>query len=91
LQLGKHRGAAVIGQPLNVTIQATIDRPDELAAGCLDADVFYAVNRLEKARVRVSSEKAAIGPQDYVIRVRSAVGIDEPVIAIYRRTGCVQK
>jgi hypothetical protein len=91
LQLGKHRGAAVIGQPLNVTIQATIDSPDELAAGCLDADVFYSDNRLEKSRVRVSSEKAATGPQDYVIRVRSTIGIDEPVVTIYLRTGCAQK
>lgn len=91
LQLGKHRGAAVIGQPLNIGIQATVDSPDELAAGCLDAEVFYADNRIEKSKVRVSNEKTAGGSQDALIRIRTTVPIDEPVVSIYLRTGCVQK
>ncbi len=91
LQLGKHRGAAIIGQPLNIGIQATIDSPDELAAGCLDAEVFYADNRIEKSRTRLSSEKSGTAPQDVLIRVRTTVAIDEPVVTIYLRTGCVQK
>ena len=91
LQLGKHRGAAVIGQPLNIGIQATVDSPDELAAGCLDAEVFYADNRIEKSKVRVSNEKTAGGSRDALIRIRTTVPIDEPVVSIYLRTGCVQK
>jgi hypothetical protein len=90
LQLGKHRGAAIIGQPLNIGIQATVDSPEELAVGCVDAEVFYADNRVEKSRVRVSSEKSGIGA-DALIRVRTTVPIDEPVVTIYLRTGCVQK
>lgn len=91
LQLGKHRGAAIIGQPLNIGIQATIGSPDELAAGCLDVDVYYADNRVEKSRVRVSSEKSGTSPQDVLIRVGTTVAIDEPVVTIYLRTGCIQK
>ncbi len=91
LQLGKHRGAAIIGQPLNIGIQATIGSPDELAAGCLDVEVFYADNRVEKSRVRVSSEKSGTNPQDVLIRVGTTVAIDEPVVTIYLRTGCTQK
>ena len=91
LLLGKHRGAAVIGQPLNVGISATVENPDELGAGCLGAEVFYADNRLETSKVRVSSEKTGTGPRDALIRVRTTVPIDEPVVTIYLRTGCAQK
>ena len=91
LQLGKHRGAAVIGQALNIAVQATIDSPDELGAGCLDADVFYADNRVDRSRVRVSTEKSAGNPQEVLIRIRATLPIDEPVVTVYLRTGCVQK
>ena len=91
LQLGKHRGAAVIGQPLNIAVQATIDSADELAAGCLDADVFYADNRVEKSRVRISTEKSGANPLEALIRIRATAVIDEPVVTIYLRTGCSQK
>lgn len=91
LQLGKHRGAAVIGQALNIAVQATADSPDELGAGCLDADVFYADNRVDRSRVRVSTEKPAGSPQEVLIRIRATLPIDEPVVTVYLRTGCVQK
>lgn len=91
LQLGKHRGAAVMGQPLNITVQATVDGPDDLAAGCLEADVFYADNRVQKSRVRISTEKSAASAQDVFIRIQSALAIDEPIVAVYLRAGCQQK
>lgn len=90
LQLGKHRGAAIVGQPLNIAIQAVADSPEELAPGCVDAEVFYADNRVEKSRVRVTTEKDG-NRQELTLRVRTTVAIDEPVVTIYLRTGCLQK
>lgn len=91
LQLGKHRGAAVMGQPLNITVQATVDSADELAAGCVEAEVFYADSRVQKSRVRISTEKSAVNTQDAVIRIQSSQPIDEPVVTVYLRSICQQK
>jgi hypothetical protein len=91
LSLGRNRGAALVGRPLDMAVMATLDSQDDVAAMCVDADVFYADSQIEKSRVRVSVEKAATGPQDAVIRIRSSVLIDEPVVTIYLRAGCQQK
>jgi hypothetical protein len=91
LQLGKHRGAAVVGQALNIAVQATTDNADDLAPGCLDADVFYADNRVDKSRVRITVEKSSGNAQDALIRIRATAVVDEPVVTIYLRTGCTQK
>ena len=91
MSLGKHRSAAVIGRPLDISVFAVMDAQDDVASLCLDADVFYADNRLDKSRVRVTAEKVSGSSQDVVIRVRSSSLIDEPVVSLYLRVGCQQK
>ena len=89
--LGRHRGAVLIGRPLDISVQAVLDAQENLSSLCLDADVFYADNKLDKSRVRVTAEKASPTSQDAVIRIRSAAVIDEPVVTVYLRVGCQQK
>ena len=89
--LGRHTGAALIGRPLDISVQAVMDVQEDIANLCLDADVFYADNRLDKSRVRVTAEKASNGPVDTVIRIRAAVPVNEPVVTIYVRVGCQQR
>ena len=91
LSLGRHRGVAIIGRPLDVTVQATLDAQDDPANVCLEADVFFADRRLGGSEVRVTSEKASSGLRDFLIRVRASALIDEPVVMIYLRAGCQQK
>ena len=91
LSLGRHKGVAIIGRPLDVTVQATLDVQDDPANVCLEADVFFADRRLGGSAVRVTSEKASSGLQDISIRVRASALIDEPVVMIYLRAGCQQK
>lgn len=90
MSLGRHRGAAVIGRPLDISIQAVLDAQEDLAASCIEADVFYSDTKLARGRIQVSSERTGSG-QDAVIHVRTSLPIDEPVVSIYLRTGCVQK
>ncbi|MES2910101.1 MAG: hypothetical protein V4718_01860 [Pseudomonadota bacterium] len=90
MSLGRHRGAAVIGRPLDISIQAVLDAQEDLAAACIEADVFYSDTKLSRGRIQVSSERVA-GGQDAVIHVRTSLPVDEPVVSIYLRTGCVQK
>ena len=91
MSLGRHRGAALIGRPLDISVQAVLDAQDDIASLCLDADVFYADTRLDKSRVRVTVDKATSGSQDAIIRIRSTSLVDEPVVTIYLRVGCRQK
>ncbi len=91
MSLGRHRGAVLIGRPLDMSVQAVLDGQEDLNTLCLDADVFYADNKLDKSRVRVTAEKTSPTSQDAVIRIRSTVVIDEPIVTVYLRVGCQQK
>lgn len=90
LTLGRVRGAAIIGQPLDVTIQVQMDAGDDAASLCFDADVFHADARQDANRVRVVVETS---PQSTTAnaRIQSSALVDEPIVTVYLRTGCGQK
>ncbi len=90
LTLGRIRGAALIGQGLDVSIQVQTD-PDEAASSqCFEAEVFHADARQDPARVQVSIEPTQT-PQTLNVRIQSSVSVDEPVVTVYLRAGCTQK
>lgn len=91
MSLGRHSGATLIGRPLDISVQAVLEAQDDAGNLCLEADVFYADNKLDKSRVRVTLEKSATVPTQAVIRIRSASLIDEPVVSVYLRAGCQLK
>lgn len=91
MSLGRHSGSALIGRPLDMSVQAVLESQDDASNLCLEADVFYADNKLDKSRVRVTLEKSASAPQQGLIRIRSAVLVDEPVVTLYLRVGCQLK
>ena len=91
VSLGRHRGAALIGRPLDISVQAVLDAQEDPAGLCLDADVFYADNKVDKSRVRVTVEKISQPGSDAVVRIRSSALVDEPIVTLYLRVGCQQK
>ena len=91
MSLGRHSGAALIGRPLDMSVQAVLEAQDDAGSLCMEADVFYADNKVDKSRVRVTLERSASAPQQALIRVRSSALIDEPVVTLYLRVGCQQK
>ncbi len=91
MSLGRHRGAAVIGRPLDISVQAIFEAQDDPALLCLEADVFYADTKVDRSRVRVTAEKTSANGQDAVIHVRTTTPVDEPVVTFYLRAGCLQK
>ena len=91
MSLGRYRGAALVGRPLDISVQAVLSAQDDPAALCIEADAFYADNKLDKSLVRVSTEKALSNPLDTLIRIRSSVPVDEPVVTLNIRVGCQQK
>lgn len=90
LTLGRARGAAWIGQPLELVIPVQLDVGQTDSGVCADADVFHADSRQDPARVRVSAEPTA-QPDTFNVRIVSAALVDEPVVTVYLRAGCSQK
>ncbi|MDO8252751.1 MAG: hypothetical protein Q7T78_23950, partial [Rhodoferax sp.] len=90
LTLGRVRGAALVGQPLDMVVPVQMDAGEDASSLCFEADVFHADTRQEASRVRVVVEATA-QPHTANVRVLSSAVIDEPVVTVYLRTGCGQK
>ena len=90
LTLGRVRGAALIGQPLDLSIQLQLDSSEDVSQPCFEADVFHADARQDPSRVKVVLES---GSQTGVasLRVTSQSIVDEPMVTVYLRAGCGQK
>ena len=90
LTLGRLRGAALVGQGLDVSIPILGDAGDGAAGLCVEADVFHADARQEPSRVQVTVEPTQ-SAQAFSVRIVSSSVIDEPVVTVYLRAGCGQK
>ncbi|MBA3593130.1 MAG: hypothetical protein H0W47_04945 [Polaromonas sp.] len=71
VSLGRSTGATLLGRPLDVSVQVDLDSADAGAPSCVEADVFYADDRIAPSRVQVSLQRTAAS-QDARIRIRVA-------------------
>ncbi len=90
LTLGRMRGVALIGQSLDVSFQVQTDPEESASALCFEAEVFHADTRQDPARVQVILEPTQ-SPQTVNVRIQSSAVVDEPVVTVYLRAGCIQK
>jgi hypothetical protein len=90
LTLGRARGAALIAQPLNLSISVTAAADEDVSEVCFEADVFYGENKVEGSRVTLTSDKPVAG-QTWQVRIASRLPVDEPVVTVYLRSTCVSK
>lgn len=90
LTLGRVRGAAVFGQPLDVVVEMEADAGEEAAAKCFEVEVFYADMRQNAGQVQLAVESAAPSRSAH-LRIRSLTSVDEPVVSLNVRSGCGQK
>ena len=76
LTLGRLHGTALLGKPLDVSIQVQSAADEDISSACFDADVRYGDTPLEHGRINV---KAAAGsqPNTLMVRVSSSVPVDE--------------
>jgi pilus assembly protein FimV len=84
LTLGRARGAVILGRPLNIAVPATLD-PSEPEL-CAQADLFQGDVRSGPLEVVIERAETA-----HLIRLRSTVLIEEPMITVYLRAGCGQQ
>lgn len=83
--LGRHSGAAVIGQPLDIRVQVLLAPGEDLATQCLNADVFYGDTQVAPNLVRSTPQKAEA---ESSVRIQSRQPINEPIVTLYVRAGC---
>ena len=88
LTLGRARSNVWLGQGVDVSIQVQLEANESLGNLCFEAEVFHADTRQEPGQVRVTVEA---GAPAVVVRVRSAVPVDEPVVTVYLRETCATK
>ena len=89
LSLGRVRGTAVLGQPLDLAFEVRLDSPDDSSAPCVSADILHGETRIDAGKTRFSVEPGA-QPQDVVIRLRSSATVEEPIVTVMLRVGCHQ-
>lgn len=85
--LGRHSGAAIIGQPLDVRVQVLLATGEDLANQCLRADVFYGDVQVSPGAVRSTPQKTAPDAEASV-RIQAALPINEPIVTLYVKAGC---
>jgi hypothetical protein len=90
LTLGRARGAALLGQTLDLSVAAQFAPEEEANISCFEAEIFYGDSRQEASRVSVTAPLAA-GSQSLALRIQSATKVDEPVVTVYLRAICGQK
>ena len=88
--LGRVRGAAIVGGPLDVTLSAQLDGAENPSSVCLSAEVFFGDSQISPDKVRTSISPGA-GASEVLVRIRTTVVLDEPVVTLYAREGCQQK
>ncbi|RFO98728.1 hypothetical protein DIC66_02280 [Rhodoferax lacus] len=90
LTLGRARGAAWIGQPLELMVPVQVDPGQADGALCAEADVFHGDSRQDAGRVQVVVLPTD-QPDTFNLKISSTSLIDEPVVTVYLRAGCSQK
>lgn len=85
--LGRHSGAALIGQPLDVQFQVMLAPGEDIATQCLQADVFYGDVQVTPNFVTVTP-RAAPGELTGIARVIASLPVNEPIVTLSVRAGC---
>lgn len=87
MTLGRVRGSALLGQPLDLSVLVQYSEQEELTPTCFEADVYYGDTPLESSRVLVSVQSGA-QPKSQVVRISSNARVDDAVVRMVLRAKC---
>jgi hypothetical protein len=86
--LGRHSGAALIGQPLDVRVQLLVGPDEDATSQCVNTDVFYGDAQVSAGAVRSTPQKAAGADAQATVRIQASLPVNEPIVTLYVRAGC---
>ncbi|MEZ5706235.1 MAG: hypothetical protein R3E56_13740 [Burkholderiaceae bacterium] len=87
VSLGRHGGAAVIGRPLDVRVEALTGPDEVLSESCIRAEVQFGEARLASSAVRITPQRSA-PDASASIRIQTTVPVNEPVVTFEVKAGC---
>lgn len=90
LTLESSRGSIVLGRPLDFNVQAILSAGESAASLCLEADVFQGDAAINPGRVNAQLLKIGVNGSS-TLRVSSSVIVEEPVVTVVIRYGCLSK
>ena len=90
LTLGRLHGAALIGRPLSISVQAQLDAGADATSKCFDAELFHADARQDASQIRIAVEPTK-QVNTYEVRIVSSVAVDEPVVTLNLHYVCGEK
>lgn len=90
VSLDRMRGTAIVGRPFDVTLVARLGDSEELSALCIEAEVSFGDSLISPARVSTVLA-AGSNAREVLVRVRTSPAVDEPVVTVNVREGCLQK
>jgi hypothetical protein len=90
LSLGELRGAAWVGQALDLRVTVQLDEPVNSDLSCFEAEVIYGEFPQPPGRVRVSLEPSSQAAST-TLRIQSSNPVNEPVVTVNLKAGCAAK
>jgi hypothetical protein len=87
LTLGRVRGSALLGQPLDVSVSVQSFSEEEVGSNCFGAEVHYGDTALESSRIQVSVQPTAQA-NSQLVRVTSSAMVDEAVVRLTLKANC---
>ena len=79
--LGRHSGAAVLGRPLDVRVQALLAPGEEAGSLCIQSEVLYGDVAVSSGSVSTSVQRTAPDAQASV-RVQVSQPVNEPIVTV---------
>jgi pilus assembly protein FimV len=84
--IGEPGGAAVMGQPLNLSVPVLLHEGDDIDARCVAAEVAFGERRLPTSAVTAVLQ--VLSAQVARVRVQTLSALDEPVVHLLLNVGC---
>jgi pilus assembly protein FimV len=88
LGFGRIPESIAFGQALDLMVPLRLEPGENLSPACLRAEVSVGEQRLPAAAVQAVLERAADDPERARVRIRSAVVVLEPLVAVNLSVGC---
>lgn len=85
--LGRHSGAAVLGRPLDVRVQALLAPGEDVGSLCIQSEVLYGDVAVSSGSVSTSVQRTAPDAQASV-RVQVSQPVNEPIVTVVVKAGC---
>lgn len=90
MSLGEMRGAAWVGQALDLRVPIELDESTGADALCLEAEVIYGELPQAPGRIRVSVASSSQA-SSATVRIQSLNLVNEPVVTVFLKAGCLAK